>query len=237
MALATSWRAAPRPDGYQLAVFPSALAFTSVAEALAGSSIRVGAQNVYWVDQGGYTGEVSAAMFAAAGAQYALIGHSERRHQFHETNHEVRQKLEAALASGLTPLLCVGETAAERSAGRTWEVIETQLRAAYHNLVWPAKTDLLIAYEPVWAISRGTERWGADCPPGEAEVIHTRISDWLQGIMSGVAPQVLFGGSVRAANLGRYLAEPHLAGVLVGAASTQPDRWSALLANITPRAL
>ena len=112
------------PEHSRVAVFPSALALVAVKDELAGSSIGLGAQNIYWVDRGGYTGEVSAAMCKAAGAEYALAGHSERRNIFHETNHDVRQKIEALLAVGITPVVCVGETLSERDGGLAEEIEE-----------------------------------------------------------------------------------------------------------------
>src|SRR3989344_6594999 len=139
----------------EMAVFPSALAFKGVGEALEKSEVKLGAQNVYWVDKGGYTGEVSPGMFKALGARFALVGHSERRHVFNETNHETRQKMEAVIQAGLTPLLCVGETLGEREKGQAEEVVEAQLRSGLDGLTYSNGFTLFIAYEPVWAIGTG----------------------------------------------------------------------------------
>ena len=138
----------------KMVIFPTALAMPIVREALEGTEIKFGAQNVYWVEKGGYTGEISAGFYKSVGASYALVGHSERRHLFHETNHEVRQKMEAVLAAGLIPVLCIGETLAEKKEIQTEEVIEAQLRAAFTGLAFPAGTEVLVAYEPVCLLVR-----------------------------------------------------------------------------------
>ena len=120
----------------KMAIFPNALALYPVGQVLGDAGISVGAQNTYWLEKGGFTGEISAAMFKSAGCEYVLVGHSERRHLLGETNHEVRQKVEASLAVGLTPVICVGETEKERQENKTEEAIEIQVRAAFHNIVW-----------------------------------------------------------------------------------------------------
>lgn len=209
--------------GVTLGVFPSAVAFVPVAAVLKNSAVVLGAQNAYWVPEGGYTGEVSAAQFAALGAQYALVGHSERRHQFHESNHDVRQKMEAVLAAGMTPVLCVGETSKERDEGNAIEVVEAQLRAAYHELSWPTNRPLIIAYEPVWAVGTGNT-----CSPVDAEKMAGHIVRFVTALEKA-APAVLYGGSVRPDNVAQFVTEPHIAGVLVGNASAKPESWSAIV--------
>lgn len=212
-------------ENLSVAVFPSALAMTSVKEILKGSNISLGAQNTYWVDRGGYTGEVSSFMFKGAGCTYALVGHAERRHVFHETNHDVRQKIEGMLTASLTPVLCVGETGKERKAGQAEEVLEAQVRAAYMGLAWPEGSDPVIAYEPVWAI--GT---GESCDPKEAERISGLIYNWTKELIGGeVRPIILYGGSVRAENIVDYISNPHIQGVLVGGASTKEKSWEELV--------
>lgn len=214
--------------GACLAVFPSALALPEVEQVLRGSATSVGAQNVYPAPKGGYTGEVSAAMFAEVGCRYALVGHSERRKVFHETNEEVREKLAAVLAAGMTPVLCVGETAAERDAGQTKTVVEAQLRSALVQLSWPASIDLIIAYEPIWAISRNG---GSGCDPAEAEKMANMMSGLAMELIPGILPAVLYGASVEPHNVAAYLAQPHVCGVLVGAASTTFVRWQDIITN------
>ncbi len=213
------------PPTITMAVFPMALSTTGVVTALAGTSIGVGAQNVYWLDSGGYTGEISAIMYQAVGCRYALIGHSERRHLFHETNHEVRQKLEGALAAQLTPVICIGETLQERQDTETKEVLEAQLRAAFTDVSWPHNKELFIAYEPVWAVGTGEA-----CDANEAERIAAFIEQCVAGIFNHAVPlRILYGGSVRAENINQFLEQPHLNGVLVGAASAKFESWFELV--------
>lgn len=221
------------PRGVNLVLFPSALSFSEVKKLIGKSKVAAGAQNVYWVGRGGETGEVSAQMYKEAGAKYALVGHSERRHLFHENNHDVRQKIEAALAVGLIPVLCVGETKNEKQNGDAEEVIEAHLRAAYTEINWPKKTPLIIAYEPVWAISHGAgkNQQGEYCDPKKAEQTHLLIKHFTTALVPGVAPVVLYGGSVRPNTVVDYVAMPNVDGVLVGAASTKPPEWEAIVKN------
>ena len=203
----------------KMAVFPSALALYPVGQAMRDAGLAVGAQNVHWVEKGGYTGEISAQMYKAAGCEYALVGHSERRHLFHETNRETRQKLEAILASGLTPVVCVGETLAERENNKTEEALEAQIRAAFQNLAWPKKLELIVAYEPVWAI--GT---GENCDVSEAARAHELIKKQVAAL-TGVIPIILYGGSVNPKNIAGYLKNPRINGALVGSASVNLESW------------
>lgn len=212
----------------KMAIFPSALSLYPVAQVLNDVGVGVGAQNSYWVDKGGYTGEVSALMYKDAGCEYVLVGHSERRHQFGETNHDVRAKMEAILAAGLTPILCVGETAAEREALKTEEVVEIQLRAALEKLDIPADKELIIAYEPVWAI--GT---GAACDPIEAGRMHSVIKKMVGGLTTKKDLVILYGGSVRPENVAEYLKRDDVNGVLVGGASAKLDSWLEIVKNST----
>ena len=203
-----------------LAVFPSALSLYTVGQVLNDVKIQVGAQNVYWQDKGGFTGEISAEMFREAGCSLALVGHSERRHLFHETDHEVRQKMEAALGAGLTAVLCVGETQKQRDAGDTAEVLEIQLRSALQKLSWPKKQKLIVAYEPVWAIGTGN-----NCDPKEAEKWHVKIKKIVSTLLPKTEAIILYGGSVRPENVAGYLQEPDIDGCLIGGASAN---WESL---------
>jgi triosephosphate isomerase len=214
------------PKSVKMAIFPSALALYPVGQALNDAGISLGAQNVYWEEKGGDTGEVSAKMYKEAGCEYALVGHSERRHLFHETNHEVRQKLEAVLSADLTPVICVGETGKERKENRTEEVTEIQIRAAFHNIVWPKNRELIVAYEPVWAI--GT---GKNCDPLEAQRMHELIKKQIVGL-TGISPVILYGGSVKAENVAQYLKNPAINGVLVGSASANLESWMNIVAAV-----
>lgn len=214
------------PESVKMVIFPSALSLYNVLGPLKDVGIAIGAQNTYWVDKGGYTGEVSALMYKDAGCEYALVGHSERRHVFHETNHEVREKLDVILATGMTPVICVGETAGERKNNQTEEVVEIQLRAALDKIDWPILRELIVAYEPVWAIGTGD-----NCDPIEAERIQKRISEMVEVLVPGVKLVILYGGSVRPENVAEYLKFDHINGVLVGSASTQLDSWQEIMQN------
>ncbi len=221
------------PKKIKMAVFPTALSTIVVVKNLKNSVVGVGAQNVYFEDKGGFTGEVSALMHKYAGAKYALVGHSERRHLFHETNHEVKMKMEAVLNAGLMPVLCVGETAKEREDRKTEETIEIQLRSALHELNLNKTKKLIIAYEPVWAISKGTgvNDAGKHCDSAEAERLHQFIKNTVRQLLKGIEPIVLFGGSVRPNTAKEYLQKPNIDGVLVGAASTHLDSWKDIVHN------
>jgi triosephosphate isomerase len=219
LANAIADKAKDVPKSVRMAIFPSSLALYPVGQVLRDVGISVGAQNTYWLDKGGYTGEVSAVMYKEAGCEYALVGHSERRHLFHESNHEVRQKVEAALSAGLTPVICVGETEQERKDGKTEEATEIQIRAAFHSIVWPKDRELIVAYEPVWAI--GT---GQSCEPHEAGRMHELIKKQISALL-GITPVILYGGSVKPENIAEYLKIPNINGVLVGSASANLESW------------
>ncbi len=208
------------PDSVVAAVFPSALSFVGVEKVLSATQVNVGAQNAHWVDKGGYTGEISPEMYRRVGATYALVGHSERRHLAGETNHDVRQKIEALLQAGVTPVVCVGETALERSAGQATEVVEAQLRSAFAELSWPANQPVIIAYEPVWAIGTGEA-----CAAPAAEEMHALIAAFTRALVPTPPISILYGGSVRTDNVQSYLREEHIDGVLVGGASIKTDTW------------
>lgn len=216
------------PANVEMAIFCSALSFYAVAQVLNDVNIGVGLQNGFHLDKGGYTGEISFVMYKNAGAKYALIGHSERRHQFHESDHDVRQKIEAALIAGLIPVICIGETEKEREVGKTEEVLEVQLRAALGGLSWPVDRELIVAYEPVWAIGTGNA-----CSPDEAGRLHKKIAGWIKGLQSGTIPILLYGGSVRPDNVASYLALPNIRGVLVGGAAAKLESWMEIVKNIS----
>ncbi|MBI5729050.1 MAG: triose-phosphate isomerase [Candidatus Magasanikbacteria bacterium] len=213
------------PQRAGMAVFPSALAMVGVKEELSGSPVLLGAQNTYWVDRGGYTGEVSSAMYKAVGVRYALVGHSERRTIFHENNHDVRQKIEALLAVGITPVVCIGETKPERQDGSAEEVVEAQLRAAFTDLAWPEGRELIIAYEPVWAVNTGEP-----CAPEEAGRMCSLLKKNVAGLLGDIPAVFLYGGSVRPENVGDFIRQTDISGVLVGGASAKLETWSGIMA-------
>jgi triosephosphate isomerase len=220
VALARALRAeVGTPGPVDVAVFPPFVYLPAVVEALAGSAIAVGAQDVCDRKVGAFTGEVSADMLRDVGATIALVGHSERRHVYGEGDQLVRAKLEAALAGGLTVILCVGETLAEREAGRTEEVNARQLRAGLQGLSRDDLARVTLAYEPVWAI--GT---GRTATPQQAAEVHA----YLRGVLSGLfdqraaaAMRIQYGGSVKPDNTAALLASPDVNGALVGGASLE----------------
>ena len=212
-------------EGRQLWFFPAALSIAPLADALKGrSDVTVGAQNVHWEPKGAYTGAISIPMVTEVGARLTLVGHSERRHLFGETDEQVGRKTRAALAAGITPLVCVGETLAERDGGRTEHIIVRQLSAVLVALRSQDWEQVVLAYEPVWAI--GT---GKNATPDDAAQIHELIRMELG--RKGVAHRVpiLYGGSVSPANVASLLSRPQLDGVLVGGASLNPESWTEVI--------
>ena len=205
--------------------FPSAVSIEAAAGALAGApGVAVGAQDVYWEPKGAFTGATSVPLALGAGATLALVGHSERRHVFGETEADTARKLKASIGGGLRPLLCVGEQLGEREAGTTELVVLRQLRAGLDGLEPAALARVVIAYEPVWAI--GT---GKTATPGDAALVHQAIRSALTAL-GHPEPRVLYGGSVNQANAAALLAEPEIDGVLVGGASLDPAGWAKIVA-------
>jgi len=212
------------PVGVQVAVFPNSLSFREVVAIFGETNIAVGAQFLYQEDAGAYTGAISAPMFREAGARYALVGHSERRHVFGETNEEVRARLEACIRSGITPVLCVGETEEDKQEGRGAYRIKRQLSRACTDLNVPE--NLLIAYEPVWAISNSGH--GESCNPLIAEEMHMLIEEEMTQYTGRSIP-ILYGGSVNSTNVLSYVQSEHIDGVLVGSASTNAASFRDIL--------
>jgi len=215
------------PAGRELLIFPPALSLAwVVADPARDPRIQVGVQNIHWEDEGAYTGEVSAPMAAEAGATFALIGHSERRHVFGETDGEVALKVAAACRNGLVPVVCVGETLEERRAGRVEEVVLRQLEAALE--AFPPDGRVLLAYEPVWAIGTGETATPEDASAAHA-TLRRRLTDALGPAKAG-AIALLYGGSVKPGNAAELLAAPEVDGVLVGGASLDPDSFAQIAA-------
>lgn len=205
--------------------------FTALAEthkAVARSHIAVGAQDLFWEETGAFTGEVSARMVAETGATHAIVGHSERRRLFGETDETVGKKVAAALAHNLTPIVCVGETAEERAAGQTEAVVARQLKAAFAGTALRDKTRVFVAYEPVWAIGSGTPATPADAAAVHAFLRQTFRKSAKGGERAQVA--VLYGGSVDDKNAYSFLRETEIDGLLVGGASVKLAQFSAVLA-------
>lgn len=218
----------PKQHERTLVFFPSALSLTTVvAECADRPEILVGVQNIHTEPQGAYTGENSALHARDAGARLLLVGHSERRHIFGETDAMTALKMVLGLQAHLTPMLCVGETLAEREAGQTVAVVERQLVAALELLEEHQIGGIMIAYEPVWAI--GT---GRTATPADASEIHTVIRQALQarvGARVATGIPILYGGSVNRGNAAELLAAQDIDGVLVGGASLDPDSWASIV--------
>ncbi|OLC12710.1 MAG: triose-phosphate isomerase [Candidatus Rokubacteria bacterium 13_1_40CM_69_27] len=216
-----------RPRGVEVVVCPPFTALAAVGEILAGSPIRLGAQNCHWEASGAYTGEVSPAMLAELGCRYVLVGHSERRRELGETDQRISLKVQAALAHGLTPVLCVGETADERRQGLTFTTVEGQLRAGRAGMMPDAVGKIVLAYEPVWAI--GT---GVNATPAQAAEVHGYLRGLLSELTSKETAQtirILYGGSVKADNADALAAEPEIDGALVGGASLNAPGFIAIV--------
>jgi triosephosphate isomerase len=205
---------AARPFASDVAVCVPYVFLTETAATLAGSDIRWGAQDVSSHASGAYTGEVSAAMLAECGCRYAIVGHSERRAYHAETDLLVAEKAQAALAKGVTPIVCVGETLEQRDAGQTEAVVKRQLSAVIHLLAHCA-SEIVVAYEPVWAI--GT---GRTASPEQAQAVHAVLRAQLHAATGhGAAMRILYGGSVKADNAAALFAQPDIDGGLIGGAS------------------
>ena len=227
LASALRSRLASAPADREVVVAPPFTALAAVGEALRGSAIALCAQNVHWETKGAFTGEVSPAMLAEVGCRWVIAGHSERRQLFGETDAGVNRRARGALEAGLRPIVCVGETLAERDAGRCFEVIERQTRAALLDLGSADIQALCIAYEPVWAI--GT---GRTATPGQAEEVHAvlrRIVAELAGKEISDHLRILYGGSVKPDNIDSLMAEPDVDGALVGGASLEAESFARIV--------
>ncbi|MFI5230946.1 MAG: triose-phosphate isomerase [Gemmatimonadales bacterium] len=217
----------PRQQDRTVLIFPSALTLHAVTDALKDRpDIQVGVQNIHWEDQGAFTGENSAPIARAAGARYTLVGHSERRHLFGETDEETGRKTAAAVRAGLTTLVCVGETLAQREAGETEAVVLRQLRAAVAGIDAHHIASSLVAYEPVWAIGTGKTASAADA--GKVHAVIRAELRTLTGEREAAVP-ILYGGSVNSGNAGALLAAPNVDGLLVGGASLDAEAWASIV--------
>lgn len=203
---------------------PPYLALPALAEMLRGAGIGLGAQNLHWEEKGAFTGEVSPGMLKEF-CQYVIIGHSERRTYFGETDESVNKKLHAALKAGLIPIVCVGETLEQYEAGATSEVVRRQIRVGLAGIASPEK--IVVAYEPVWAIGTGKASSGENANFVHQQVIRPALSE-LFGAQGAEVIRILYGGSVTAANAAEFFAFPDIDGALVGGASLKPDEFVAI---------
>lgn len=214
--------------GIEIVVAPVFTALSRVADALGGSNVRLAAQDCFWEEEGAFTGEVAPKLLKDAGCGYVIIGHSERRQYFGETDETVNRKAKAAIAGGLNAIVCVGESLAERESERTFSVIETQIQGGLAGLSPEAFTRIIIAYEPVWAI--GTGKTASDA---QAQEVHAYIRQLIarnfgQGVADSV--RILYGGSVKPENVKGLMGQPDIDGALVGGASLKAESFAAICA-------
>jgi triosephosphate isomerase len=212
--------------GVEMMIAAPSTALAPMAQLLKGSSIGLGAQNLFWEKQGAYTGELSAQMLLSAGCSYVLIGHSERRQYFGETDETVNKRLNAALNAGLTPVLCIGETEAERDAGETFSVLDKQIVNGLEGVFSDALGSLVLAYEPVWAI--GTGKTASDDQAQEAHKYIRQLVERQYDKALANSVRILYGGSVKPSNVKALMAMPDVDGALVGGASLEAESFSQL---------
>ncbi len=214
----------------EVVICPPFIALEGVRAALDGA-VALGAQNMYWQEQGAYTGEISPTMLAPW-CRYVILGHSERRQYFGETNEDVHRKVLAAFAHGLTPIVCVGESLAQREAGETHAWVALQVRAALHDLPAEQVATIVLAYEPIWAIGTGRSASGAD-----ANSVAALIREVVASVGTAEAAQtarIQYGGSVNGANAAEFLRQPEVDGALVGGASLKPEEFARIVGAAAP---
>lgn len=222
-------------DDVEIVVAPPFTAIHAVAEAARNTNVGVAAQDVYWEREGAFTGEVSAPMLKEAGAEYVIIGHSERRRLFHETDETVNRKLVAALGAKLAPIVCIGETLEERESDQTLSVLDRQIRKGLDGLTGDQVASLVLAYEPVWAI--GT---GRNATPEQAAEAHGHIRSRLRQWFGGDAADqchVIYGGSVKPDNIHELVVNADVDGALVGGASLDVASFAQIVTGSRPAAV
>ncbi len=220
--------------GVDVVIAPPFTAVASAAAAADGSVIAVASQDVHWEREGAFTGEVSAGMVREAGARYAIVGHSERRTLFGETNGSVNKKVHAALSGGLVPIVCIGETLAQRDRNETMAVLDAQIKEGLDGLTGEQLSGMVLAYEPVWAI--GTGRNATPAQAGESHHhIRQRLKQWF-GVEAADRCRVLYGGSVKPDNIAKLITEPDIDGALVGGASLDAKSFAAIVSAAEERA-
>ncbi len=213
-------------EDVQIAVCPPFVHLGELQPLLDGTSIALGAQNMHFEDEGAFTGEISASMLREVGCVFVILGHSERRQSFNETYVEINAKVKQALSYGLKPIVCVGEALAQRKAGQAEEIVRTQASCALEGVTLTSAADLVLAYEPIWAI--GT---GETATPEQAQSIHATLRQWLIDSFPevGHSLQILYGGSMKPQNAADLLAQPDINGGLVGGASLKADDFAAIV--------
>ncbi|RJO64053.1 MAG: triose-phosphate isomerase [Candidatus Omnitrophota bacterium] len=212
-----------------IVICPPFSALSEVVELLIDSDIKMGAQDMFWQEEGAFTGEVSPSMLKDVGCQFVIIGHSERRQYFNETNESVNKKIKAALMYGLSPIMCVGETLNERDAGKTFVVLKDHVHNGLVGIDAESAQKIIIAYEPVWAI--GT---GKTATPAQAQEAQKFIRELLKKLYNTSVAEnirIQYGGSVKPENAAELMAQPDIDGALVGGASLKSDTFSAIIKN------
>ena len=213
--------------GVDVVIAPPFTSLAAAADAAKGSIVGVAAQNLHWEREGAFTGEISAGMIHATGARLVIIGHSERRTLFGETNDTVNKKTHAAITGGLVPIVCIGETLDQRDRNETMAVLDQQIRQGLDRITGEQLSRMVLAYEPVWAI--GTGRNATPAQAGEAHFhIRQRLKQWF-GLDASERCRVLYGGSVKPDNIAKLIAEPDVDGALVGGASLDPKSFFAII--------
>ncbi|HVN92477.1 MAG TPA: triose-phosphate isomerase [Terracidiphilus sp.] len=211
----------------EIALFPSPVLLPTVVPACKGSNVAVGAQNIHFAEEGAYTGETSVGQLKAVGGTHTLIGHSERRQYFAETDAIVNKKLHTALKHGVVPIVCIGEVLEEREAGKTASVLKTQVTGAFAGITPESAKPIVIAYEPVWAIGTGKTAT-PDIAADAHRMIRAEVAELL-GEDVADAMRILYGGSVKPDNATALISQVEIDGALVGGASLKPDSFAAIV--------
>lgn len=214
-------------EDVEVAICPPFTLLAAVGNLLKGTDIRLGSQNIFWEKEGAYTGEIAPAMLVDAGCHYAIIGHSERREYFGETDEKVNKKVLAALANGLVPIMCVGETLEQRKADETEELVKSQTEKGLAGLKADDVAKVVIAYEPIWAIGTGLSSDGPDANRVIGVIRRTVAA--MYGQASADQVRILYGGSVKPNNIKEFMAESEIDGALVGGASLDPASFTSIV--------
>jgi triosephosphate isomerase len=210
-----------------IVICPTFTALSEVAEVIDESNIQLGAQDVYWQEEGAFTGEISPLMLKDAGCDFVIIGHSERRQYFNETNESVNKKIKAALKEELTPIVCVGETLAQRESGKTFQVLDDHVKNALSEISEEQVVKLVIAYEPVWAIGTGKTATSQQAQEAQGYIRNLLAKMYNKDTAQGV--RIQYGGSVKPENIVELLSQPDIDGALVGGASLKTDSFSEIV--------
>ena len=217
----------PAGNGVEVVVCPPTIDLACTSHKIADSAIKLGAQNVYWEEKGAYTGETSCAMLKSVNAEYCIIGHSERRDYFKETDADENKKAKALIAAGITPIFCCGESLETREAGEHVAFVTAQIRAGLEGVAIESADQLVIAYEPIWAIGTGKTATAADAQVVCGAIRATLVEIFGEELAGGI--RVLYGGSAKPENIAGFLAEEDVDGALVGGASLKADDFAAMV--------